>query len=121
MPIVRSKTRHSSAGEVVASLGNKSFQGHGLHPEVARRLDDLVKGISSNSTQIDALQKSAVTPAQVQETAAAAANSAVSSALLASGPGPGTYTIGAKLTPGGKNGTITIDSQGRITQIQQAS
>ena len=38
-----------------------------------------------------------------------------------SGPGAGTYTIGAKRTIGGKAGTITIDNQGRITKIQQAS
>jgi hypothetical protein len=39
----------------------------------------------------------------------------------AQGPGAGTYTVGAKLTTGGNNGTITIDAYGRITAIQQAS
>jgi hypothetical protein len=37
------------------------------------------------------------------------------------GPGAGTYTVGAKLTGGGTNGTITIDAQGRITAITQAT
>jgi len=37
------------------------------------------------------------------------------------GPGAGTYTIGAKLTSGGTNGTITVDAYGRITEIQQAT
>lgn len=33
----------------------------------------------------------------------------------------GTYTLGAKLTPDGQNGTITIDANGRVTAIQQAT
>src|SRR4029077_17469244 len=37
------------------------------------------------------------------------------------GPGAGTYTVGAKLTGGGVNGTITLDAQGRITAITQAT
>ncbi len=37
------------------------------------------------------------------------------------GPGPGTYTVGASLTVGGKQGTITLDAQGRVTAIQQAT
>lgn len=37
------------------------------------------------------------------------------------GPGAGTYTVGAKLTGGGTNGTITIDAQGRITAISPAT
>ena len=37
------------------------------------------------------------------------------------GPGAGTYTVGAKLTSGGHNGTITIDANGRITAIQTAT
>lgn len=42
--------------------------------------------------------------------------------LVAVGPGAGTYTVGAPLTPGvGVNGTITIDAKGRITAIQQAT
>jgi hypothetical protein len=34
------------------SLGNRTFQGFGLHPEVARRLDDLVKDIASLKQQM---------------------------------------------------------------------
>lgn len=41
--------------------------------------------------------------------------------LVSVGPGAGTYTVGLKLTGGGTNGTITIDAQGRITNIQQAT
>ena len=41
--------------------------------------------------------------------------------LTNEGPGAGTYTVGAKLTGGGNNGTITIDAQGRITAVTQAS
>ena len=37
------------------------------------------------------------------------------------GPGAGTYTVGLKLTGGGTNGQITIDSQGRITAITPAT
>mgnify|MGYP001580583114 CR=1 FL=1 len=37
------------------------------------------------------------------------------------GPGRGTYTVGLKLTGGGQNGTITIDDQGRVVAIQQAT
>jgi hypothetical protein len=37
------------------------------------------------------------------------------------GPGAGTYVVGAKLTPAGQNGTITIDDQGRVTAVQQAT
>ena len=37
------------------------------------------------------------------------------------GPGAGTYTVGAKLTPAGQNGTITLDAQGRVKAIQQAT
>ena len=37
------------------------------------------------------------------------------------GPGAGTYTVGLKLTGGGTNGSITIDAQGRITAITQAT
>jgi hypothetical protein len=37
------------------------------------------------------------------------------------GPGAGTYTVGLKLTSGGSNGQITIDSQGRITAITPAT
>lgn len=41
--------------------------------------------------------------------------------LVNTGPGAGTYTVGLKLTGGGVNGTITIDNEGRITAIQQAT
>lgn len=41
--------------------------------------------------------------------------------VVAFGPGAGTYTVGLKLTGGGVNGTITLDAQGRITAIQQAT
>lgn len=37
------------------------------------------------------------------------------------GPGAGTYTVGFKLTGGGVNGTITLDAQGRVTAVQQAT
>ena len=37
------------------------------------------------------------------------------------GPGVGTYTVGAKLTAGGTNGQIAVDSQGRVTAITQAT
>lgn len=37
------------------------------------------------------------------------------------GPGAGTYVVGAKLTGGGTNGSITIDAQGRITAISPAT
>ena len=37
------------------------------------------------------------------------------------GPGAGTYIVGAPLTIGGKQGTITIDAFGRVTAIQQAT
>lgn len=37
------------------------------------------------------------------------------------GPGRGTYVIGAKLTGGGQDGTITLDDQGRVVAIQQAT
>jgi len=46
---------------------------------------------------------------------------AVTISLPITGPGAGTYTVGAKLTGGGNNGTITIDTEGRITAITQAS
>lgn len=42
-------------------------------------------------------------------------------ALVAAGAGAGTYTVGLKLTGGGNNGTITLDAQGRVTAITQAS
>jgi len=41
--------------------------------------------------------------------------------LKNTGPGAGTYVVGFKLTPGGTNGTITIDAQGRITAITPAT
>lgn len=41
--------------------------------------------------------------------------------LSSLGPGAATYTVGAKLTPGGTVGTITINGEGRITAIQQAT
>ena len=41
--------------------------------------------------------------------------------LPSGGPGPGTFTVGLKLTGGGTNGTITIDAEGRITAITQAT
>ena len=50
-----------------------------------------------------------------------ACNEASSVALNIQGPGPGTYTTGAKLTSGGTPGTITIDQYGRITAIHQAT
>jgi len=37
------------------------------------------------------------------------------------GPGVGTYTVGAKLTGGGTNGQIAVDSQGRVTAITPAT
>ncbi len=42
-------------------------------------------------------------------------------AVLKVGPGAGTYTVGAKLTGGGQNGTITLDEQGRVTAVQPAT
>jgi hypothetical protein len=41
--------------------------------------------------------------------------------LKNTGPGAGTYTVGAKLTPTGTNGTVTLDNEGRVTAIQQAT
>lgn len=37
------------------------------------------------------------------------------------GPGPGTYVTGLKLTGPGTNGSITIDAEGRITAVTQAT
>lgn len=37
------------------------------------------------------------------------------------GPGAGTYVVGLKLTGGGTDGAITIDDQGRITAITEAT
>lgn len=37
------------------------------------------------------------------------------------GPGAGTYVVGAKLTPGGVNGLITLDAQGRVVAITPAT
>jgi len=37
------------------------------------------------------------------------------------GPGAGTYIVGYRLTPTGNDGTITLDAQGRITGVQQAT
>lgn len=54
-------------------------------------------------------------------------SSTVSGTLVAAnmetvGPGAGTYTVGLRLTPvSGTDGTITIDNQGRITAITQAT
>ena len=48
-------------------------------------------------------------------------NRALALALNPGGPGAGTYTVGAKLTPAGQNGTITLDAQGRVKAIQQAT
>lgn len=41
--------------------------------------------------------------------------------LKNTGPGAATYTVGLKLTGGGVNGTITLDAQGRVTAVQQAT
>jgi hypothetical protein len=42
--------------------------------------------------------------------------------LVARGPGAGTYTVGNRITPvTGNLGTITIDAQGRVIAIQQAT
>jgi hypothetical protein len=41
--------------------------------------------------------------------------------LPAVGPGPGTYTVGARLTGGGTDGQIQIDAEGRIVAITQAT
>jgi len=42
-------------------------------------------------------------------------------ALAHFGPGAGTYTTGAKLTPTGTNGTITLDNTGRVSAISPAT
>lgn len=41
--------------------------------------------------------------------------------LVNTGPGAGPYTVGARLTPAGLDGAITVDAQGRVTAIQQAT
>ena len=41
--------------------------------------------------------------------------------LKSVGPGAGTYTVGARLTPTGTDGTITLDAQGRVTAVTQAT
>jgi hypothetical protein len=45
----------------------------------------------------------------------------ISIALPNVGPGAATYTVGAKLTGGGTNGQITLDAQGRVTAVTQAT
>ena len=45
----------------------------------------------------------------------------VKATLASVGPGAGTYTVGAKLTPAGQPGTITLDAQGRVVAVQQAT
>lgn len=52
---------------------------------------------------------------------AAAARTSLGVAASGPGPGAGTYTVGLKLTGGGVNGTITINADGVITAIQQAT
>ena len=37
------------------------------------------------------------------------------------GPGAGTYVVGAALTINGKQGTITLDAQGRVIAVQPAT
>jgi len=41
------------------SLGNRSFQGFGLHPDLARRLEDLARAVTTLQQQG---QKTAATP-----------------------------------------------------------
>jgi hypothetical protein len=61
----------------MGSLGNRTFQGLGLSPEVARRLDDLIQQISTNQTQIQAATEATLSKADVTALAAAAAKSAI--------------------------------------------
>lgn len=69
-------------------------------------------GDSSHIAQITVNDRGRVT---------AAANISSSGGLPNVGPGPGTFVIGAALSPTGSNGSITIDAQGRITGLTPAS
>jgi len=44
----------------MAGLGNRSFQGFGLHADLARRLDDLARQISANQSDVATLKSSAI-------------------------------------------------------------
>ena len=52
---------------------------------------------------------------------AAGARTSLGAAASGPGPGAGTYTVGMKLTGGGTNGQITINADGVITAITQAT
>lgn len=41
--------------------------------------------------------------------------------LITKGPGRGTYVVGAKVSPGGSPGTITLDDNGRVVGISVAN
>jgi hypothetical protein len=62
----------------VPSLGNKSFQGFGLPADLARRLEDIARQVSTNQTNLDAVKSAAVTAPQAKAIADAAAQGALS-------------------------------------------
>ena len=48
----------------MGTLGNKTFQGTGLSNDVIRRLDDMLRALSSQSTSIGALEANSLTRQQ---------------------------------------------------------
>jgi hypothetical protein len=61
----------------MSSLGNRTFQGFDLKPDMARRLDDMLRSVASTSDGLTSLQASAITEAQAKAIAAAEARTAL--------------------------------------------
>lgn len=86
---------------MTTSLGNRSFQGLGLHAEFARRLDDLQRQTGANNQAIATTQAAALSTKQAEEIARAAVAQGVVTGLSI------TITT-AKLTSGGTEGAMTF-------------
>ena len=82
------------------------------------RLNQALSSLNGRVTQINTEVTSLDTSVAQLETSVGDLTTA---GTAKSGPGPGVYVVGAKITSGGHEGKITLDAQGRITAIQQAT
>lgn len=100
----------------MSGLGNRSFQGLGLHPDVARRLDDLSRNLSTVQSALSGLSP---TPAPTVISAPARASSVLNvtnavGQVAASANESFAYSLSI-------NGTLAIQSDGApLTKILQS-